>query len=183
MCHLDAKIAVLTHASHSLKKVRFKAFWWGSAWWRCIYHSWRQQFMWRLSVKKKKESYTWIPSCHSCPLEVVGIRCTSGEWGTFCLWSSDSYKSIQVKMRAGIRVGKCIGDVRPQSKESSAHLSRKAKGKSKSFEVWIAAVIFRQFEPLGPFPSHIGLDKEPSPYELQPNTFIQTIPALTLFSY
>lgn len=53
--------------------------------------------------------------------------------------------------RAEIRVGKWIWDVHPRSKESSAHLSRKARGKSKSFEVWITAVIFWQFEPLGPF--------------------------------
>lgn len=40
----------------------------------------------------------------------------------------------------------------PRSKEGSAHLSRKAKGKSESFEVGITAVIFHQFQPLGPFP-------------------------------
>lgn len=37
--------------------------------------------------------------------------------------------------RAEISVGMFIWDMQLQSKESSAHLSRKARGKSKSFEV------------------------------------------------
>lgn len=64
----------------------------------------------------------------------------------------------------------------PQSKEGSAHLSRKAKGKSESFEVGITAVIFQAIPTIRSFPSHIGLNKELSRVELSRNTFMQNSP-------